>query len=97
MSKFINTNPNKSIYFIEPNAQWLWSRCCMKCHKSEYLHISFRLIKYQQNKFIGNYIIKIITRTIFNINFFYFIFIFYTDIHLRKLVDHIYYFHEKQL
>ena len=49
---------------------------------------------------ISNYIIQIITRTIFNINSFnsslLSIFIFYTDIH-QKNVDNIYHFHEKQV
>ena len=46
----------------------------------------------------SNYITKIITGIIFNINKSFYllsIFIFYTDIHLKRLVDNICYVHKK--
>ena len=87
-------NHNKSIYFIKPNKYTIvldLLKFYMKCHQLKYFHIDLCTI---------NHIIKIITHTVVNIDFFSFIFTFtfkfYTEFHLRKLMDNIYYFQEKQ-
>ena len=73
----------------------------MKCHKLKYFHIIFRLKNITEvNICTINYIIKIMTRTIFNINFLSFIllfifFIIYKGICIRKFVDNNSYFQEK--
>ena len=70
----------------------------MKCHQLKYFHTKQNITKIDLCTI--NHIIKIITHTVVNIDFFSFIFTFtfkfYTEFHLRKLVDNIYYFQEKQ-
>ena len=58
----------------------------MKCYKLKYFHIVFCLIKYYYNVTIS------ISFNSFLLNSF----IFYTDIHLRKLMDNICYFQKKK-
>ena len=63
MYKFTTTNPNKSIYIIEPNTykQWFGAAKVLYCHKLKFFYIFFR----QKNISICNDITKIITRTNF--------------------------------
>ena len=48
MSKFTTTNPNKSIYIIEPNTykQWFGAVKVLYCHKLKFFYIFFRQKKY---------------------------------------------------
>ena len=47
------------------------SKRCHKCHKLKYFHMTLQLLRYYQNQiFQFNSVIEIITRKIFNTNFF---------------------------
>ena len=72
MFNFTIKSYNKSIYFIELTQYamvWGLLEFYTRCYKLKNFYIVFCLINY--------YIIKIITRTIFNISFFQFIFTFH--------------------
>ena len=47
------------------------TKFCMKCHETKYFCMTFHLLKYYLNQNLDfNYVIKIITCAIFNVNFF---------------------------